>query len=245
MEQKSKQNIDIGPNTTDAVSISIGTGKKSKVMLIGMIICAVLAVGGVGFGVYEYLNPRVVVKTESVSVVDSAVKAENTQNYIYIGDWGVKIRIPETVKDVSYVFETYERPARRYSSVYVNGHSSEDPTNYYSTQPYDDSESLYNPNGKGAISIHEIGDECEDKVGESTGRKYGTDCGIIINIGGEQKAIQYSGIQDSWWSRTNNEIEAGKLIVQNWNFEERITWEVRAVDAIKEMLTNPENYSAI
>jgi len=76
------------PSETIETEAKTDNKKSSKGMLIGMIICAVLAVGGIGFGVYEYLNPHVVVKTESASVVDSAVKAENTQNYIYIGDWG-------------------------------------------------------------------------------------------------------------------------------------------------------------
>lgn len=236
----------------------LSTPKSHNKLAIPLILVSILAVAGLCFGAYEYLQAnqtkqqisdlKVEVKnsdgstttletdkieikedTKTVTISDSSV-AINPKDYIYIGEWGIKIKIPDTVKDVSYVYESF---ARGGTAVYVNGHSSDDPTDYAS-QAYDDSESHFNPAGKGAISLHEVGEE-----------HYGAEYITTVTVGGGQKVITYSGPQSSWWSGIDDQVKAGTLILRDWNFEERLKWEQTAVKAVKEMLTNPENYSAI
>ena len=83
--------------------------KKNKGMIIGMISLAFLAAGGIGFGVWAYLdgNSRVTKKDEQISelqnqlaeqpeneetIIDEDTESDiNTANYIYIGEWNIKI----------------------------------------------------------------------------------------------------------------------------------------------------------
>ena len=119
MEQTMNQNMNDGSMMESA---NTGTAKKGKGMMFGMIACAVLAVAGIGFGIYEYIqsgdksvkiaelsakldlvkmetNTQLVTKEEDgvertyVEPVDTSTIA-NTKDYIYIGDWGVKIKRP-------------------------------------------------------------------------------------------------------------------------------------------------------
>ncbi len=97
--------------------------KKNTGMTIGMIILALLAAGGIGFGVWAYLsgNQKEAKLNEQVSelqsqlaerpeVVDDVTSidiAGDAANYIYVGEWGLKIKIPETLSSVSYRY-SYE-----------------------------------------------------------------------------------------------------------------------------------------
>ncbi len=102
--------------------------KKSNGILIGLILCLVLAAGGIGFGVFammdgnaqkESLNKQIselkktnndlMDKLNNTTVVDDDTIIDvntdsnvNTEDYIYVGEWGLKIKKPEGLKRVSY-----------------------------------------------------------------------------------------------------------------------------------------------
>ena len=97
--------------------------KKSHGMLYGMILLAILAAGGIGFGVWAMMdgNSRVVKKDEQIADLrsqlveknqtvvednttvvdvetgDNAEASIDTSDYIYVGEWGLKIKKPSSV----------------------------------------------------------------------------------------------------------------------------------------------------
>ena len=73
--------------------------KKSHGMLFGLIFAIILAIGGVGFGVWTMMNPKT--DTPNCSNTGSDV---DPGEYIYIGEWGLKIKVPEGLSYVSYLF---------------------------------------------------------------------------------------------------------------------------------------------
>lgn len=105
--------------------------KMSKKQIIGMSILSIVAVAGVIFGVYgmnsqnqeiEKLKVQVAEattgqKTEletdkititspdgtTTEITDSAAIA-NSEDYVYVGEWGIKIKIPENLSEVSYIY---------------------------------------------------------------------------------------------------------------------------------------------
>ena len=105
-----------------------GEKKKGKGMFYGMILLAILAAGGIGFGVWamlsgnqqaESLNSQIadlkqtnselldqmVMDTDegdTIINVDNSANTVDTANYIYVGEWGLKIKIPESLKSISY-----------------------------------------------------------------------------------------------------------------------------------------------
>lgn len=106
--------------------------KSSKAMLAGLICAIIVAVAGIGFGVFmmisaqdteqsykkqvsnlqsqiSQLNAAAAGETITVTVNDEQVEldpvtAENTEDYIYVGEWGMKIKIPEGFRWASYRF---------------------------------------------------------------------------------------------------------------------------------------------
>jgi len=249
MEQKINTNMNDGM----IMDAAAGAGKTGKGMMIGMIACAVLAVGGIGFGVYEMTQAnsakqqisdlRVEIKnqdgttttletdkievkddTKTVVISDSAV-AVNAKEYIYIGEWGIKVKIPDTVKNVGFLYNT----DGDYSSLYVSARVTEDNTE---NPAFNDnfSDMYYNSGGQGAIGIIRNPHKCamgEIDVEGDPGS--GVDCPIILtNSFGKEIGIRYSHPQ-AIYSLS----------------EEQKEWELKAVGAIQEMLSNPDNYSAI
>ena len=117
--------------------MAAGGKKKSNGMLYGMILLAILAIGGIGFGVWammdgnsqkEQLNEQISAlrkqnselqekvdngggssSSETIIDVDGGIDdTVNTSDYIYVGEWGVKIKIPEELKEVNYLFQTHK-----------------------------------------------------------------------------------------------------------------------------------------
>ena len=102
--------------------------KKGHGMLVGLILCLLLAAGGVGFGVWAWMdgntqkdtlnsqiaelkkqNNELRDKLSSKPEVEEDVTVDvetdsnvNTADYIYVGEWGVKIKIPEELAIVNY-----------------------------------------------------------------------------------------------------------------------------------------------
>ena len=85
--------------------------KANKGLLFGLILCLILAIGGIGFGVYEMIDGNAKVDklnkqnsalqvqnnelAEKLAALQGEGKDENTADYIYVGEWGMKIKIPE------------------------------------------------------------------------------------------------------------------------------------------------------
>ena len=127
MEQMiNNTNMDMNTGATGA------TKKQGKGMMIGMICCAVLAAGGIGFGIYEMSQ----VKTAKQQISDMKVEIKNTDgttttletdkievkeadktvvitdsaktrenDYFYFDEWGVKVKINSNAK---YKIQAYE-----------------------------------------------------------------------------------------------------------------------------------------
>ena len=122
---------------TDNPTITPEKQKKSKGMLIGLVSCTALASVGIGFGIYAMMQnqtketqisdlkvqienndgtttvidtPKVETTEKdgtTVTIVDSPKREENTEEYIWIGAWGLKIKIPSLLKGVAYTFNNY------------------------------------------------------------------------------------------------------------------------------------------
>ena len=103
--------------------------KKNNGMLLGLILCLLLAIGGIGFGVWammdgnsqkDALNNQInTLKQqndelmEQVGDGDTIINIDtdtdvDTADYIYVGEWGVKIKIPENLNVVAYTIGSYE-----------------------------------------------------------------------------------------------------------------------------------------
>ena len=73
--------------------------------LVIVVIVALLLVGGVGYVVYQNLNPKPIETTEnSVQDKDQTSKddtetAENNDGYLVLSDWGVKFKVPSDTGD--------------------------------------------------------------------------------------------------------------------------------------------------
>ena len=93
--------------------------KKNLGVILGMVFLAILAAGGIGFGVWAMMdgNSQVAKKDEQIADLrsqlaeknqtvveeDMTVEVEtgdnteasiNTADYIYVGEWGLKIKKP-------------------------------------------------------------------------------------------------------------------------------------------------------
>jgi len=203
-----------------------------------VVIMSILALGGVGFGIYEMLqnsdkdrqiselkvqvenNNTADLKTPGIATTteDNATAAsepttpvtasENTQEYIYVGAWGLKIKIPQDLMGVSYSYHFQTKDALCVSGTKGGGQ--------YGPEFAD-----INKNKLGCIS-------------RGTGDNY---------IEGESpwwddpKQAQFSLDGYYYWVQ-------GPQAVYTQNESER-QWEIDSVQLIKEILSNPDNYSKI
>ncbi|MBQ8156300.1 hypothetical protein IJ101_00740 [Candidatus Saccharibacteria bacterium] len=211
-----------------------GKQNDGKGWKIATVIASVVAVCGIGFGVYgmmqssqkdnqisdlkvqvEDSNGKITtLETEkiettdgdgtTVTIADSTVKNENPEDYIYVGEWDVKIKISDNLSNISYEFlgDGYHRSCRTLGlSASTKGDGSKP-------------------------SFVKTGGDKGDYLG------YVMRCpkedfypyGAVINIDDSEYSYYYERIQ---YPITQTD------------------WESESVDAIKDMLTNPDNYSAI
>ena len=121
------------------------TVRKSRKAAVAMVGCVILALVGIGFGAYgliaggkaeeqnaslnseldqkketirkieEQLGVKVETEDETKSEIVTVSAAE--KGYIYIGEWGIKIKISAGLASVSYVFHA----ARGTQTLYVSG----------------------------------------------------------------------------------------------------------------------------
>lgn len=120
--------------------------KSGNGLKIATAIACIVAVCGIGFGVYGMMQSsqrdsqisdlKVQIKEDdgtittietpeietaanngtTITITDPTMSKENTKDYIYIGEWGVKIKIPENLKGISYIYDNHSR-----LSLCVNG----------------------------------------------------------------------------------------------------------------------------
>ena len=103
--------------------------KSSKGMLLGLIFCLILAAGGIGFGVWTMmdssaqktnyekqisdLNSRINTLQEQAAKGDDEDKGDDADDvdpadYIYVGEWGLKIKKVDGLKIDKYSFVNIE-----------------------------------------------------------------------------------------------------------------------------------------
>lgn len=118
--------------------------KSNKGMILGMVLLALLAIGGIGFGVWAYMDGNAQKDNLNSQITD--LKAQNaklleqiggdeeiidednldadTAKYIYVGEWGLKIKIPETLNNVSYIVSNWNHENTAGTSLCVTGAST-------------------------------------------------------------------------------------------------------------------------
>ena len=110
----------------------VSAKKKGKGAILGMVLLGILAVGGISFGVWEMLDANTQKEqlnsqistlkqqnnelqdklSESTSKpttdIDVNINTEtgntNTADYIYVGEWGLKIKIPDNLTVTGYKY---------------------------------------------------------------------------------------------------------------------------------------------
>lgn len=198
--------------------------KKSNGMLYGLIFAIILALGGIGFGVWAMMDGNSRAETAkkecksiaTVPVIDTDVTKcdvpdddddgtttpttmSSEKGYIYIGEWGIKIKAPDGLNYVSYRYASGEDG----SSVAVWGTTSNALSEF--ANPYNNDSSP-----QGAISRSST--ECQYSVLVFTGNGY---------------YYCYSHPQAVY-----SETEAEQNI------------ELQSVDLVQQMLSTASNYSA-
>lgn len=207
--------------------------KKSNVVTLLLVL---IALCGVGFGVYGIMfapgmnkkceSPKdltvkiqsedgstITLETDKIStssdgktITIADTKSESSsKDYIYIGEWGLKIKIPETLKNVSYTFK--------------QGHDTQGLTVTGAPADAEISESFWLTLNKDAIfgGITRIKkDTCDESAGP---------CGAIVYEDDEYE-YRYSHPQ-SVYSTEQADIDL----------------ETKSVSLIEEMFRNKENYS--
>lgn len=139
MEQNTDTSAPVGP-------VVDKKQKNGNGLKITTAIACIAAICGIGFGVFGMIqsaqkdnqisdlkaqikddNGTVITvetpKSEATAndgttatVADSTIINENAKDYIYIGEWGAKIKIPENLKGISYIYDNHSR-----LSLCVNG----------------------------------------------------------------------------------------------------------------------------
>ena len=155
MEQNSDTSAPIAPVAEN------NKQNGSSGLKIATIIACIVAVCGIGFGVYgvvqssqkdnqisvlknqiNSLNDELSLKNDSSSDTikdSSSIVDSNSKDYIYIGEWGLKFKLPQGLHEVSYEIQnTHENDGPWYSGVgtsmlYIEGwNSAEDAITYLS-----------------------------------------------------------------------------------------------------------------
>ena len=128
------QGMDNKPNVVaNAQDDIVFTNKPraSKGMIAALACAVVLAVGGIGFGVWAMIdgNQKVAKKDEQIAKLNEEVEkrgqtggeiidvevdenyvpdssnAVNTAGYLYVGEWGLKIKIPENLEVATFMYD--------------------------------------------------------------------------------------------------------------------------------------------
>ncbi len=251
MENEPLINEEIAQNSPALDSTEKQRSKSKNSSKIAMIILAVLATAGLGFGVYEYLQNgdksakiaeltakldliKTETGTELVEKVEDGVERTYvepttttetvaTKDYIYIGEWGIKIKIPETLKNINYTYNRHINDTDNYGgSFYVSARLKDDPVDV--TDGSADFGDMYFNSGLAAIGIYPDPNQCSN-AWEAPDTK----CEItVVSSEGNTLGIRVSGSQTAYSAD-----------------ESQREWESKARTAIIQFLSDPSNYSAI
>lgn len=208
--------------------IAAAPAKSGKGAVIGMVICSILALAGVGFGVYEMMNKpatqdlKIQVKDtdgeittietdkiektddgKTITIADSVAET-SSKDYIYVGRWGLKIKVGDELEEVTYKFG-YD-PSTSAWSLQLSGGL------------------------KGGQDLYEFSliDKCSlgavTKVKKEHSESYAHYGGKLVMTDGDYE-FYYSHPQD--------------ICGPEWSKES----ETKVAEAIERILTNPDNYT--
>ena len=215
-----------------------GSDKKqtNKGMILGMILLAILAIGGIGFGVWAMMdgnqqkanydkqitdlkeqNSELLSKLSDadddddddgdvIIDVDTDTSGVDTADYIYVGEWGLKIKIPESLDAVGYDFHTTEYGDHLVVAGVKDGSGGEASYQYTNVEYYY-AGSIVRANSD--IGVYPYGD-------------------VLVFTDEDGNNYYFQGPQADLGSTE----------------EQTAVWKESA-EIIKEMLTNPDNYSKI
>ena len=97
--------------------------KKKTGLIIGILFLVLLAAGGIGFGIWAYLDGNQKTsdlnnqisdlqnqlanqpEKEEIIINENTESDINPADYIYIGEWGIKIKIPSELNVTGYIYE--------------------------------------------------------------------------------------------------------------------------------------------
>lgn len=244
MEPSRNNNVsDSSTSGSDDVVFS-NKPKPSKGMVVALVCAIVLAVGGIGFGVWAmiYGNQKVAKKDEQIAELNEEVEkkgqagsevidvevnenyvpdssnAVNTAGYLYVGEWGLKIKIPENLTVTGYRYKM----GAGYTSIAVLGNSK-------GGQYFPDFANLEkNESSLGVAERitkdHFSGPEY-DGVPDDV-RVCGVDAGLVFS------------------DDTYNYCFGGPQDVMSTDKDEQ-NWEMESAGLVKQMLSDKNNYSAI
>ena len=214
----------------------VGRKDRKTVWILAIVLLLIVAAGGVGFGVWAYMDGNTQKEQLSAQVNDlqeqnSELQEQlasgsntgtgmsggteggtiNTADYIYVGEWGIKIKISEGLSMVSYKFvQGRTEEIGNTTSLIVSGAVGDGLPRY--------ADFSYNADGLGFVRRFSRSNGQNECIGS---RMVTSDDEYIYCYFHPQ--VAYS-VDDS---ESNADDEA------------------EAVDLVQEMLLNAENYSAI
>ena len=205
--------------------------KSGKGMVLGMIIFAILAIGGIGFGVWAMMDGNTQKTNLEKQISDlrtqnnqllgqiagddggGEVSAVDPEDYIYVGEWGLKIKKPEGLSTPSYKFAQ----GAGYTKIVVWGVNCS--TNGQCQYFPDFADIEKNDSGLG--NIYRYPKDFSPDSGSSP----------VLVFSDESWNYYSYHIQTSYSADHQDNIEAD--------------WELSSIDLIWDMLTTSENYSQI
>lgn len=136
-----------GPTFDNGPSVVDGKGSKKTGWILAVVFLLIVAAGGVGFGVWMMMdgNAQKDALNEQISALkqqnsdlqnkldnggDAIIDIEtdgsevNTANYIYVGEWGIKIKVPQGLNQLSYLFDSRASEGED-EYLYINGVSGD------------------------------------------------------------------------------------------------------------------------
>lgn len=212
----------------------VGKKERKTGWVLALILLFIIAAGGVGFGVWIYLDSNTqkdqlnsqindlqqqnaelqdeLASSNNTTInIDANGEAVNTADYIYVGEWGMKIKVPENLNNVSYKFSHgYAEGVGETTSVTVSGVLGEGMQKF--------ADFTYNQSGLGIVT-------------EFSKETAGSECVSSRMVFSNDEYIYCYSHPQVLYSLGDPESDSES--------------EASAVDAIEGMLLNAENYSAI
>ena len=207
--------------------------KKGHGMVIGLVLCLLLAAGGIGFGVWAWmdgnaqkdalnsqiaelkkqnneLRDKLSSKLEVGEDVTVDVETDsdvNAADYIYVGEWGLKIKVPDSLKRVSYSFRQFSDNA---TVLWTWGNIDDRLPDFANPS---------NATSLGVVSRYLTSSLNDEQCGDGMGR-------FVLSMGDYNYC----------YTHPHGIVSTG---------DEEIGSEKRTIEIIEGMLANPENYSEI